>query len=210
VREEDWGINEKVARRIEMPTVEETIIETFTREQLKKLLIACGREYNRELTERDRAILHVLLSTGVKASELCCLTVQHTHLTPYDAHIRVMGKGRREREVGLNDQARAHPHWYLSRFREGRKGEPHVFLNRNHEPLTPDGLDEMLYRLRDWTGISGVRVQRAHLQTHLRRGVSAPEWRRVHALAAAGAFVGQGHGTRNCSGGVAGVGRLEP
>jgi hypothetical protein len=42
---------------------------------------------------------------------------------------------------------------------------PYIFVNGADEQMTPDGLDQMLYRLRDWSGISGERCS-AHTFRH--------------------------------------------
>lgn len=162
-KEEVFGVDEKLAGKISVPRADSKVIETFTREQLKRLLAACAFEYNRELQERDRAILRVLLSTGIRASELCGLTLDHTHLTPIDPHLKVLGKGRKQREVPLGNDARQSLYRYISHWRRGQ--DPHTFHNRANEPMTPDGVDQMLYRLRDWSGITGVRCS-AHTFRH--------------------------------------------
>lgn len=163
LREEVYAVNEKTPGKLKLPKAENQVIETFTRDQIKRLLLACAHEYNRELQVRDQAILRTLLSTGIRASELCSLTLDHTVLTPNDPHLRVMGKGRKERQVPLGNDARQALYRYLTHWRRGR--DPYVFHNRANGRLTPDGLDQMLYRLRDWSGITGVRCS-AHTFRH--------------------------------------------
>lgn len=165
VKEDVYGVSDKLARRIKLPDVDEKVIEVFTREQIKKLLIVCGNELTRAMAERDRAIIRVLLSTGIRASELCGLTTEQITLTAHDPHIRVFGKGRKEREVGLGREAARSFSRYLSHFRKPKPGVKAVFLNHKGTPLTPDGVDQILYRLRDWAGVSGVRVS-AHTFRH--------------------------------------------
>jgi site-specific recombinase XerD len=148
---------------VELPRADQKMVVTFTREHVRRLLLATANEYNRELQERDKAIIRVLLSTGIRASELCGLTLDHTHLDMYDAHIRVTGKGRKQREIGLATEARKQLYRYVTRWR--RSPTSHTFVNRAGDPMTPDGLDQMLYRLRDWSGVSGVRVS-AHTFQH--------------------------------------------
>jgi site-specific recombinase XerD len=165
IAEDLYGLPDKLTKRLEMPKVTEKVIEVFTREQIKRLLQATKQEMSRQMGERDQAIIRVLLSTGIRASELCGLTLPYTYLTPNDAHIRVLGKGRKQREVGLNKDARASLHRYVTHWREAQKDVQTTFVNRPGMPLTPDGLDQMLYRLRDWSGISGVRCS-AHTFRH--------------------------------------------
>src|SRR5258708_31591099 len=136
-----------------MPKIDQKVIEVFTVEQLKALFLVCEREYTPVLSARDKAILSVLLDTGIRASELCGLTLDCVHLTVEEGYLKVMGKGRKEREVGLGDKARAALHKYMVRLRPKTSGHNEVFLSRFNAPLTVNGLDQALYRLADWAHI---------------------------------------------------------
>ena len=46
---------------------------------------------------RDYTIMLLLLDTGIRVSELCGLTLEQVH----EDYITVFGKGRKEREVGI-------------------------------------------------------------------------------------------------------------
>lgn len=158
-REEDYDgmVSEKLARRIEMPRVEQKVLSIFTPEQIKALLAACEEEYNQKLRIRDRAIISVLVDTGIRASELCGLTLDCVFMDPYDAHLKVFGKGSKWREVPLGKLSLVALRRYITRYRHASKEEQHVFLNRADEPLTIWGLDQLIERLGKWTRIEGVR-----------------------------------------------------
>jgi site-specific recombinase XerD len=47
---------------------------------------------------RDYTLMLVLLDTGMRASELCGLTLDDI----YQDHLIIMGKGRKEREIGIS------------------------------------------------------------------------------------------------------------
>ena len=82
-REDDYEdmVSEKLASRIAIPRVEQTVIETFSSEQIKALQVACESEYNQELRARDRAIIDVLIDTGIRASELVTLLLDNVTLS---------------------------------------------------------------------------------------------------------------------------------
>ncbi|HLG65556.1 MAG TPA: tyrosine-type recombinase/integrase [Ktedonosporobacter sp.] len=141
---------------IPIPKVDKKTIETFTPEQIKALFVACSKEIYPRLVSRDRAILSVLLDTGVRASELCGLTIGNVHLDPNDSYILVMGKGRKEREIGLGTQARTALHRYIRQHRKYAKPDEVVFQSRSFEQLNINGLDQILYRLRDWAKLGDV------------------------------------------------------
>jgi site-specific recombinase XerD len=54
------------------------------------LYIACKNEETSQLVTRDTAILSLLLDTGIRATELCTLTLDHVHLDPQDSYILVL------------------------------------------------------------------------------------------------------------------------
>ena len=56
-----------------------------------------NRNRTDELAERDQAILSVLYYSGIRASELCAITLQNLNLR--QRYIRVIGKGDKERMV---------------------------------------------------------------------------------------------------------------
>jgi site-specific recombinase XerD len=105
-------------KKIKMVKVVKTVIETFTTEQLQALFSACEKEFEESLRVRDHAILAMLLDTGIRASELCTLTLTNVHLDTNDPYIKVLGKGQKEREVGLGTQSRLALLKYLKMFRE--------------------------------------------------------------------------------------------
>jgi integrase/recombinase XerD len=158
-KEEDLDtlISQKTVDNMTMPTIEVKVIEIFTPEHLKALLTACERESTPTLCMRDKAIVSVLIDTGIRAGELCGLTLDHVYLDPRDAYIKVLGKGKKEREVPLGKKASAILHKYITRVRKAPKEEQHVFLSRFTRPFTVSGLVQVVERLGIWAHIDGVR-----------------------------------------------------
>ncbi|HEY4036841.1 MAG TPA: tyrosine-type recombinase/integrase [Ktedonobacteraceae bacterium] len=170
-----------IIQRIENPKVIEVIIETFSPEQIQSLFKSCEKEESEHLQLRDKAIIAVLLDCGLRATELCTLTIGNISLDVNDAYVRVLGKGNKWGEVGLGDQARKYVQKYIRMFREPtieyevqqkqkklsdrqRKQialevakESLVFVNRCGDPLTKTGLWRILDRLGAWAHIEGVR-----------------------------------------------------
>ena len=158
-------LSSPAVKNVPMPRLEKKIIETLTDEQINAMFAACDKEFLPHLVVRDRAILSVLLDTGIRASELCGLTLDCVFLKQEDAHIRVHGKGDKWREVGLGAESRQALHRYISRHRPKVK-DIHVFIGRFHEPMQFDALKQLLYRLRDLAGLEkSVRVN-AHIWRH--------------------------------------------
>lgn len=158
-------VSEKLVKRIKYPAVVKKVIEIFTEEQIAALFAACNKEMNDRLVYRDKAILSILIDCGIRSSELCGLTLDNLHLEPYNAFLKCMGKGRKEREIPIGKACRRALSIYITRYRRADKTEKHVFLNCRRHPLTPTGLDILLYRLARWAEIIGVRPS-AHTFRH--------------------------------------------
>ena len=154
--DEEYGISRRALNRFTMPTVEKKVIQTFSPAQVKAILAACSEEYFPSLRQRDRALIWTLLDTGIRAGEAAGLTLDCTHLVG-ESYIKVLGKGKKEREIGLSEQARMHLHKYIRRYRKAAPGENHTFLGREGEPLTTSGIFQIVERLGDWGRVSGVR-----------------------------------------------------
>jgi len=132
-------------RKITMPHLEKKVIETLTPDQIRAMFNATEQEYTQEMVKRDQAILSVLLDTGIRASELCDLTLENVHIDNLDAYIKLHGKGNKWREVGLGKQSRALLYRYIHRYRTTPKDNSYVFLTRYKEQMTPNGLNQTLY-----------------------------------------------------------------
>lgn len=156
------GWTEEV-KRFDMPRRAQKIVQVFSADHIQRLLRAT--EHEPMLALRDKAIITVLLDTGVRVEELCTLTMRHLQLAPKESFVRVEGKGRKQREVGLGKLSTLALHRYLT---SRKKESSLVFMSRRNQPLTPNAIDRTLYRLRDIAGkkhFDGIRVS-AHTFRH--------------------------------------------
>lgn len=144
-------VTEKAAR-VTMPKIVKKVMSTYTPKELQDLMRVTDQEVYPELRLRSHAIVVMLVDTGIRAGELVGLTMDHLYLHPTGSHIRVMGKGSKEREVGLGKVATRELRKYLQ-VRKAVPGEDHVFLTRSHAPMTVTGLDQVITRLAGWANI---------------------------------------------------------
>ncbi len=96
--------------RIELAKVPERSLDLITAEELGRLLTAPDTSHIRGL--RDKAMLELLFSTGLRVSELCSL--------PRDINLKldelsVRGKGEKVRVVFISDDARTAVQKYLDK-----------------------------------------------------------------------------------------------
>lgn len=112
-----------------------------------------------EIGIRDYVILCLLLDTGIRRSELITLRVQDVH----DTYIRVVGKGDKERQVGINPELSTLLWKYINKYRHPHNpDESALFLaigaGRYGFPLSRGGLGTLMERMKNLTGIGDVRL----------------------------------------------------
>jgi site-specific recombinase XerD len=92
-----------LSEQIELAKVPERSLDLILPNELKQLLSAPDTQTIEG--KRDKAILELLFSTGLRVSELCSLSVSNTELTR--GEFSVLGKGNKVRIVFLSDSAQA-------------------------------------------------------------------------------------------------------
>lgn len=105
------GITSLSADTIELAKVNERSIDVVSKDELGRLLEAPNKEKNPERRARDKAILELLFSTGLRVSELCSLT---NDLDIKLDEFSIRGKGGKVRVVFLSDEAKKCIKEYLS------------------------------------------------------------------------------------------------
>lgn len=160
-----------VIRRIKNVKITQEIIETFSADQIEALFKACDKEESEHLQMRDRAIVAVLLDTGIRASELIHLRLCDVSLSAKDSYIQVFGKGDKWGEVGLGSQSRKYLQKYIRMYRDPtieyqvkkkeiddkKRNQAVVFVGRSGSSLTVSGLQQIIERLGDWAHVKNVR-----------------------------------------------------
>lgn len=155
------------------PKVDKALIRVFTQDELERLDVACEREpqgrsitpdERRMLAARDRAIFWLLLSTGIRLSELCGL--RFCDLDWDKGMIYVRGKGAKERKVPMGIVARQHLNTYIMYWRgtPSDSGES-VFMSVFGKPISSATVKQMFTRIKQIAGITDKRVS-AHTCRH--------------------------------------------
>jgi integrase/recombinase XerC len=102
------------------------------------------------LDMRDRAIVEMLYSCGLRVSELTALDVGSVSLE--EGLVRVLGKGSKERIVPVGRQAKEALRLYLDERNAPPDGEP-LFLNHRGGRLTPRSIQRHLKKYLLMAGI---------------------------------------------------------
>jgi len=123
-------IEEDLVSFLDTPKKEKKIPKVLFEDQIKKLLeqpLLQEEEYARE-----RSILELLYSCGLRVSEIVNLTINDVNLE--DGFVRVKGKGNKERIVPLGSKAISALREYLRQRRHIK--ERRLFLNSRNKGLT--------------------------------------------------------------------------
>lgn len=101
------------AEKIELAKVQERSLDLITKDELERLLnVPSGTEL-KDL--RDKAILELLFSTGLRVSELCSLG---RDINLHSEELSIRGKGGKVRVVFISDKARRVLKEYLSKRKD--------------------------------------------------------------------------------------------
>jgi integrase/recombinase XerD len=113
---------------------------------------------------RDRAMLELLYSTGLRVSELVGLSLQQINLQA--GVLRVMGKGSKERIMPLGEVAEDWINEYLLEARPALIADyasDTVFTGRSGKPLTRQAF---WYAIKKYAVVAGINT---HLSPHTLR-----------------------------------------
>src|SRR5688572_18769665 len=155
---------------IRTPKQEKRLPKCLDLEQVQKLLDAPGD--GDLLSARDKAMLEVLYSSGIRVSEL--VELEMSDLDLQEGVLRVKGKGRKDRLTPIGSQAiKALQRYFDLRAADSRcqsAGTSRVFLNKHGDPLSTRSvrrkLDKYLVQAGLDPGIS-PHTLRHSFATHL-------------------------------------------
>lgn len=126
--------------KVKAPIVPLEPLEPVTIETCRALLETCKRGQSTEL--RDKAVLLLLLDTGVRLAEFLSLNINDVDLFTGAIQIR-SGKGRKPRNVYLGEKSRRALRRYINSRTDFNRA---VWISKSGERLTGEGLRMMLRR----------------------------------------------------------------
>lgn len=121
----------------------------FTSVEMDALRSACKNK-------KERAIIEVLISSGVRVSELCALKISDINFDTLAVTVR-QGKGNKQRTVYINELANKHLVEHLtSRNING----DYLFYNKWKEPINTGGVRHLLNVIGERAGVTNVHPHR--------------------------------------------------
>ena len=137
-------------------------------------LIINAIQESSQFYQRDKAIIELLYSCGIRVTELCNLEMSNLFID--EDLIRVMGKGNKERLLPLGIRSKKYLDDYIKHSRNShirKSGSSFVFVSRNGNQLTRAMINIILNK---WTQVSGLKKSvsphklRHSFATHLLEG----------------------------------------
>ncbi|HIR63135.1 MAG TPA: site-specific tyrosine recombinase XerD [Candidatus Coprenecus avistercoris] len=141
------------AETIDSPKISRHIPTVLSVEEVKRILESV--DLSTPEGHRNRAILEVLYSCGLRVSEVVSLRISDLFLE--DSFIRVIGKGDKQRLVPIGEPAAQAVQLYLSQTRRAfasKKDEDILFLNRHGGKLSRQMVFLIIKRQCEAAGIT--------------------------------------------------------
>ncbi|HHW24451.1 MAG TPA: tyrosine recombinase XerC [Bacillota bacterium] len=141
-------VTENIAKDIDSPKQRRTLPKYLTLDESELLLDTTAELAPEKTRERDYAILTLFLNCGMRLSELVGLNL--SDIAPDLSHVRVRGKGAKERVVYLNDACREALLAYLKVRQADTQVKPGsadaLFLSSRHRRISRKTVQWMVYR----------------------------------------------------------------
>ena len=163
-----------IARVMAIPTKrhERSTVCYLTLTEITALLAA--PDCNTWLGRRDRALLALMVQTGVRVSELVGLRMRDVHLGT-GRHIRVLGKGRKKRATPLTGEVAALLHQWITE-RGGEPDDP-LFPTCQGRPLSRHTVGLLVGKHTETAAVNCPSLNTKRVTPHVLRHTAAMLWR---------------------------------
>ena len=155
-----WLVREGVIPRnpffdLRLPKAPHKVIPTFSEDQLRNLIKAINVRTPDGF--RDRAMIILMLDTGIRLSELLHLKIEDVDLD--QGMLKVYGKGAKERMIPIGDRTQETIWRYIRDYRPkpAMARYDNVFLRRTGTPLDSSRVQVLVRQYGKAIGIHGVR-----------------------------------------------------
>ena len=165
-------LDENPALLINNPKLPKKLPDVLSEKEISLIINAI--QESSQFYQRDKAIIELLYSCGIRVTELCNLEMSNLFID--EDLIRVMGKGNKERLLPLGIRSKKYLDDYIKHSRNShikKSGSSFVFVSRNGNQLTRAMINIILNK---WTRVSGLKKSvsphklRHSFATHLLEG----------------------------------------
>lgn len=171
-----WAVEEElvttnIMSKVPAPKAETTIIQPYSKDEITRMLAAC--QYNksygrpgqrvtanrRQTSLRDRAVILVLVDTGLRSSEFRNLMIGDCNMKLLRLRVRD-GKGRKERFVYFSDRTAVTLQRYLNTRKDKNDERKPLFVTRDNTVISSTGLLKFIQNLGNRSDVEGATVHR--------------------------------------------------
>jgi len=165
-------LNENPVLLINNPKLPKKLPDVLSEKEISLIINAI--QESSQFYQRDKAIIEMLYSCGIRVTELCNLEMSNLFID--EDLLRVMGKGNKERLLPLGVRSKKYVNEYIKHSRNShikKSGSSFVFVSRNGNQLTRAMINIILNK---WTQVSGLKKSvsphklRHSFATHLLEG----------------------------------------
>ena len=156
----DGYIDKDPAELLESPRPGDRLPQVLTTEEVDRLEAAI--DLSKWEGQRNKAIIEVLFSCGLRVSELVTLHLSDLYLE--EGFIRVLGKGNKERIVYLNNSCLNAINNYLAVLNSGEKikrsdkEKDALFLNKNGKRIGARRVEQIVEDCLKQAGLDGMGI----------------------------------------------------
>jgi len=146
-------VDESPVAKVRVAKVKARVIQPYSSEQIRKMLRVCDHDFQhgaRFLGSRNRAIILMLLDSGLRLSELANIKLQDIDIE--NGWVKVMGKGNKERVVRIGKTAQKALWRYL--MYRGEDSKRVLWLSEERKPLHGSGIQSAIDRIKKRAGIN--------------------------------------------------------
>lgn len=143
---------------IRAPKVPQRIHRTFDTAQLQRILVWC--EQSKFTSVRNKAMILILLDTGIRIGELASLKGNGINMDT--GAVRIIGKGDKERIVRVSLPARQA---LLSYRRKRNDNFDALWVSEERKPMTLVGIKSTIIKISHSAKIEGIKLG-AHTYRH--------------------------------------------
>ena len=165
-------LNENPVLLINNPKLPKKLPDVLSEKEISLIINAI--QESSQFYQRDKAIIEMLYSCGIRVTELCNLEMSNLFID--EDLIRVMGKGNKERLLPLGARSKKYVSDYIKHSRNSyikKSRSSFLFVSRNGNQLTRAMINIILNK---WTQVSGLKKSvsphklRHSFATHLLEG----------------------------------------
>lgn len=169
-----WLVNEDIVpthivRKLKPPKVQRKEVIPLTEIEVKAIIAALHRskiyirqgqnvDHSLGSYDRNRAILLLMLDTGIRASELCDLKIEDVDNRNNRIFVR-QGKGMKERMLPFSPRTGQMIWRYLAQRKNSNPGDP-LFISRLNRAMTRTKLSEMFRNIGKRANVPNVHPHR--------------------------------------------------